>query len=133
MAGALSNFLELELLDHVMMKGVYTPPSNIYVALSTADPTDDASGLAEPSGGSYARKSTSAGDWNVAAAGALDNANEISFVEATGDWGVITHVALFDALSGGNMLWHGALTASKTVNSGDTFKFPAGDLDLSLD
>lgn len=130
---ALSNYLENELMDHVMMKGAYTPPSNIYVALSTANPTDDASGLAEPSGGAYARVSTAAGTWNVASAGLIDNASEIAFAEATANWGTITHVALFDALTGGNMLWHGALAASKTVNTGDTFKFPAGALDLSLD
>jgi hypothetical protein len=131
--GALSNFLEQEILDHVMMKGVYTPPGNIYIALSKANPGEDGAGLSEPSGGSYARKSTAAGDWDVWAAGVLDNANEIEFVEATGDWGIITHLALFDAVTSGNMLWYGALTASKTINTGDTFRIPAGDLDLTLD
>jgi hypothetical protein len=130
--GSFSDYWENEILDHVFGKGSYTPPT-IYVALSTADPTDDGSGLSEPSGNAYARKQTSAGDWNAASGGALDNANEIAFNEATGSWGTITHFALMDAASGGNMLAHGPLSQSKTVGTGDTAKFAAGDLDVSLD
>jgi len=130
--GSFGNYLENELLDHVMGKGSYTPPT-IYVALSTADPQDDASGLAEPSGNGYARKQTAAADWNVAASGATDNANDITFAQATGSWGTITHFALMDAATAGNMLMHGALTASKTIGNGDTAKFAAGDLDITLD
>jgi len=131
--GSFGNYLENELLDHVFMKGDYTSPTNIFVALSTADPTDDASGLAEPSGGSYARVSTSGSDWDTAASGALDNANAITFPTATASWGTITHFALYDASSGGNMLAHGALSASKVVGNGDTAEFAAGDLDVTLD
>lgn len=127
-----SNYLENELLDHLFGKGAYTPPT-IYVGLSTADPGEDASGLAEPSGGSYARVSTSGSDWNAAASGALSNANEISFPEATASWGTITHFALFDAATAGNMLGSGALTSSQAVASGNTVSFQAGDLDVTLD
>jgi len=132
--GSFSDFLELEVLDHLFGKGSYSPPT-IYIALSTADPTDSGSGIAEPGGGTnYARKITAGADWNIAASGALDNANAITFVEATGtSWGTITHFALYDALTSGNMLAHGALTASKTIDSGDTASFGAGDLDVSLD
>lgn len=130
--GSFGNYLEDALLDHVFDKAAYTQPT-IYIALSTADPTDDASGLAEPSGGSYARKSTAAADWNSASSGSIDNANAISFVEATGDWGTITHFALYDASTGGNMLAHGSLGTSKAVSSGDTAKFDAGDLTVTLD
>jgi len=127
-----SNYMENELLDHLFGKGAYTPPT-IYVGLSTADPGEDASGLAEPSGGAYARVSTAASDWTTASAGALSNANEISFPEATGSWGTLTHFAVFDALSGGNMLGSGALNASQAVASGNTVSFQAGDLDVTLD
>jgi hypothetical protein len=130
--GSFSDYWENEILDHIFGKGSYTPPT-VYVALSTADPTDAGSGLSEPSGDGYARKQTSASDWNTASGGALDNANEIAFNEATGSWGTITHFALMDAASGGNMLGHGALSESKTIGSGDTAKFAAGDLDVSLD
>ncbi len=130
--GNFSNYLEVELLDHVFGKGSYSAPT-IYVALSTADPLDDGSGLAEPSGNGYARVQTAGTDWNAASGGAIDNSGPIMFNEATGAWGNITHFALFDAASGGNMLVHGALGMSKTFNSGDTAAFAAGDLDVSLD
>ena len=130
--GSFADYWENEILDHLFSKGSYSPPT-IYVGLSTADPTDDASGLAEPSGNSYARTATVGADWNVASGGTLDNANDITFPEASGSWGTITHFALFDATSGGNMLAHGSLSVSKSINSGDTAKFAAGDLDISLD
>jgi hypothetical protein len=129
--GSFSDYWESEILDHLFGKGTYTPPT-IYVGLSTADPLDNGSGLAEPTGNGYARVQTAAGDWNSASAGALDNANAITFPEATGSWGTITHFALFDAASAGNMLAHGALTTSKAIGSGDTAKFAAGDLDVTL-
>ena len=59
--GGFSDYWENKILDHIFGKGSYTPPT-IYVGLSTADPTDDGSGLAEPSGNGYARKQTSASD-----------------------------------------------------------------------
>ncbi len=130
--GSFTDYWENEILDHLFGKGSYTPPT-IYVGLSTADPTDDASGLAEPSGNSYARAATTGADWNVASGGTLDNANEITFPEASGNWGTLTHFALFDAASAGNMLAHGSLSISKSIGSGDTAKFATGDLDVSLD
>jgi hypothetical protein len=129
--GSFSDYWEDEILDHVFGKGVYTPPT-IYVALSTADPTDDGSGLAEPSGNGYARVATSGADWDAASGGALDNANAITFPEASGSWGTITHFALYDAATNGNMLAHGALDSSEAISSGEVPRFPAGDLDVSL-
>jgi hypothetical protein len=131
--GSFGDFWENEILDHVFGKGTYTPPTNIFVALSTADPTDSGGSIAEPSGGSYARKSTAPADWDTAVSGALDNANAITFVEATGSWGTISHFALYDALTGGNMLAHGTLTTPKIIDNGDVASFTAGDLDVSLD
>jgi hypothetical protein len=134
MMGSFSNYWELEILDHCFMKGSYTPPTNIFVALSTTDPLDTGNGITEPSGNAYARKSTAGADWDAAASGALDNVNAITFAEASGGaWGLITHFALFDHISAGNMLAHGALSASKTISDGDTASFAAGDLDVSLD
>jgi len=130
--GSFADYLENKLLDHIVGKTAFTMPT-CYVGLSTADPLDTGAGLAEPSGGSYARVATAGGDWNAAAAGAIDNANDITFPEATGDWGTITHFALFDAATAGNMLAHGSLTTSKHIESGEVAKFAAGDLDLTLD
>ena len=129
--GSFSDHWENEILDHVFGKGAYTPPT-IYVGLSTADPGDDGAGLSEPSGNGYARVATTSADWNLASGGALDNANAIEFAEATGSWGAVTHFALFDAASGGNLLAHGSLNQSKTIASGDTARVVASDLDVSL-
>jgi len=130
--GSFSDYWENEILDHIFGKGSYTPPT-IYVGLSTADPLDSGSGLAEPSGNGYARVATSGASWTTASGGSLSNAGDISFPQAAGSWGTITHFALFDAASAGNMLAHGALSQSKTITSGDTAKFATGDLDVSLD
>jgi hypothetical protein len=129
--GGFSNYWEDKILDHIFGKDNYTSPT-IYVALSTAEPLDDASGFAEPTGNAYARVGTSPSDWNAASGGVLNNASDIIFPKATGSWGTITHFALFDAATGGNMLAHGALSQTKTVDSLYTATFDAGDLNISL-
>lgn len=130
--GGFSDYWENKILDHIFGKGSYTPPT-IYVGLSTANPTDNGSGLAEPSGNGYARVQTSVSDWKTASNGSLDNASDISFAQATGSWGTITHFALFDAATAGNMLAYGALSQSKSISESDIAKFEVGDLDISLD
>ena len=130
--GTFSDYWEGKILDHIFGKVNYTPPT-IYVGLSTSEPLDDASGLAEPIGNAYVRVETSASDWNAATDSSLDNANDIIFPKATGNWGTITHFALFDSSTGGNMLAHGALSQSKVVDSLFTAIFDAGDLNISLD
>jgi hypothetical protein len=130
--GGFSDYWENKILDHIFGKGSYTPPT-IYVGLSTADPTDSGTGSTEPSGNGYARVQTSASDWNAAANGSLNNAGNITFAQASGNWGTITHFALFDAATAGNMLAHGALSQSKSIGESDTARFEAGDLQISLD
>lgn len=130
--GNISNYLANALLNHIFGKGTYTPPTNIYVELSTTAPTDAGTNVTPPSGGGYARKQTAPSDWNMGSGRIIDNANAIEFAEATASWGTLSHFALFDAASGGNFLGWGALTTSKAVDSGDTARFAAGDLDVSF-
>jgi hypothetical protein len=130
--GCFSDYWENKILNHIFGKGSYTPPT-IYVGLSTTDPTDAGSGLTEPSGNGYARIQTSASDWNAASNSTLDNADNITFNQTTGNWGTITHFALFDAATAGNMLAHGALSQSKSISESNTARFEAGDLNISLD
>jgi len=108
---------------------------SVWVALFTVTPThEDGTGGTEASAGNYIRKSTAAGNWNSAASGAIDNANDITFIEcATTNWGTINGFALYDAESGGNMIAWGALGTAKPISIGDTAKFAAGDLDITLD
>ena len=108
----------------------------IYVALYTSA-TTDAGGGTEVTGGAYARVQFDPLDanWNAPSGGngLVDNALDITFPVPTANWGTVSHVALYDALTGGNSLIHGALTTSKTVNNGDPApKFSAGDLDITF-
>ena len=130
MAGSMTNFLELEVLDHVFGKGAYSAPTP-YLALFTVAPTD-AGGGTEVTGGDYARVAIS-GSMGTASGGAITNSGTITFPTATGSWGTVVAFAVMDASTVGNMLWWGDLTASKTVGSGDTLTFAAGDLDFTLD
>jgi hypothetical protein len=130
--GSFSNHWENVILDHLFGKGNYAPPA-IYVGLSTSDPTESGIGLNEPGGNGYSRVQTTEADWNVAIDGFLDNAAAITFDAATGDWGTVTHFALFDTVSAGNMLAYGTLTQAKVIGSGDTVQFASGDLNITLD
>lgn len=123
-----SNYLETELLDHVFANNAYTSPSTVYVSLHTANPDEDASGT-EVSGGGYVRQ---AGSFTVSGNTATTSA-AIEYPTATAGYGTVTHVAVWDASSSGNMLAYAALTASKTIATGDVFRIPAGDLDITLD
>lgn len=128
MADNISNYLENKLLDHSLGKTSFTMPATVRLALYTSDPTDADSGT-EVTGGSYARQPLTV---SAASGGATANDADIEFPVATANWGTITHVGIRDAGSGGNLLWHGALAASKAIDSGDQFKIAAGDLDVTL-
>lgn len=127
---SLSDFLENAILNHINGRVAYTAPSAVYVALSTADPTDDGTGIAEPVGDGYARVSTTNAStiWTAAAAGVVHNNGILTFASATAAWGTITHFALFDDPSAGNMLFHEALTQSRTINNGDAPSFLASTI-----
>jgi hypothetical protein len=124
-----SNFLELEILDHVFRNSAYTAPSTIHVALFTSAP-NDAGGGTEVSGNGYARQSMA---FSAASSGSIANSGSVEFPTATGDQGTIVAMGLFDASSSGNLLAYGSLTANKTVSSGDVFRFNASSVTISLD
>lgn len=128
--GGLSDALEIKLLDHVLKTTPFTVPTDIYVALWVGDPLDTGVGGAEVSGGAYAR--VVCNTWDAAAARATENTGAITYPEATGAWGTVTHFAIFDAITGGNFLAHGILSASKVIGSGDNAEFAAGDIDVSF-
>jgi hypothetical protein len=133
-AGGICNTWANKLLDHIFKNDALIVPTNIYIGASTADPTDNASGLAEPAGGSYARKNFNT--WNIAANKATSNNGDITFVTATGSWGTISHLVISDHLSEvgvANIIFHGALGSSAIIGNGDTLKFNNGDLDIAVD
>ena len=124
----MSNFLENELYDHVLRNASYTSPSSLYVSLHTADPTDDGSGT-EVSGGSYARTAVTMG---APANGSGTNSADVQFPQATGDWGSVSHIAIWDASSAGNMLFHTPLDTTKNITTGDVFKIASGSLTVTF-
>lgn len=127
-----SDYAEGAILDHLFsLSAGYAQPT-IYLAVSTADPTDTGGGTAEPSGNGYARVATAASDWSRTG-NVVDNANELSFPEATGSWGTLTHFALYDAATGGNMIAHAAMDTSKAIAANETLRFPAGNITFTLD
>lgn len=141
---AMSDYLENKLVDHILRGTSFTAPTNTYVALFTAAPSDSGGGT-EVTGGSYARVTMSAAGatWaNTQASGTgvssgtggqTSNSAAITFPSPTANWGTITHFGIFDASSAGNLLFHGALTTSKTVNNGDAApQFNAGALTITL-
>ena len=127
---ALSDYAEKLILDWTMTTGAATRPTAWYVALYTAAPSD-AGGGTEVSTGGYTRKSVT-----FAAAsspgGTTSNTNVVSFTASGANYGTVTHIGIFDASTTGNLLWWGAMTASKTVNDGDTLEFSVGNINLTL-
>lgn len=123
-----TNFLETELLDHVFGGNAYTAPATLYVGLFTTAP-GEAGGGTELSGSGYARQSVA---MTVTGNTASNSAN-VEFPEATASWGTITHAAIFDASTGGNMLAYASLTTSKTVGAGDIMRFSTSQLTVTLD
>ena len=124
----LTDYSENAILN--LMRSVAWTAFAAYVALFTTA-TTDAGGGTEVTGGAYARQlvglSAASG-----AGGSTSNAADITFPTATADWGTVTHVAIMDAATAGNMIMHSPLDASKTIAAGDTFKINAGDLDVTM-
>jgi hypothetical protein len=128
---AMSDYLENKLIDQLFRGQAYTFPSTLYFGLLTAAPTDSSAGT-EVSGGSYARVGVTASLANFAGTqssgsttassgtgGTTSNNSAITFAAPSANWGVVTHMAIYDASSAGNLLAYAALTASKTINNGD--------------
>ena len=112
---AMSDYLENEILDHILGTGAYTMPTTVYVGLSTGSFNDDNSAT-----------------FSVAASGTTSNSGAIEFNPATGSsWGSISHFGIFDALTSGNLLIHGSFTTAKTIDVGDILKIAIGDLDVT--
>lgn len=134
MALGKTTFLANKILDLMLGQTAYDMPDTLYVALFTAAPSD-AGGGTEVSGGSYARIAVTNNTTNFPAAtgGAKSNATAITFAAATANWGTVTHMAIFDALSAGNMIFVAVLNSPQTINTGGQFSFAIGDLTFTED
>lgn len=127
---ALSDYSEKLALDWMMTTGSATRPTAWYLALYSAPPSDSGGGT-ELSGNGYARQAAT-----FAAAtspgGTTNNTATISFTAVGGNWSTATHIGIFDAATAGNLLWHGEMSAPRTVLDGDTLAFAAGALTVTL-
>ena len=124
----MSNFLENALVNATLRNTSYTSPTTVYVALYTTDPTDADTGT-EVSGNAYARQSVA---FSSPSNGVTSNSAAVEFPQATGSWGTVAYIGLRDASSGGNLLFHTALDASKTIATGDVFRIAIGSLTVTL-
>jgi hypothetical protein len=128
---AASDFLENKLVDWLLRGQSFTPPATVYVALLTAAPSDSGGGT-EVTGGSYARVAvgSSLANWagtqsagsttaSSGTGGQTSNNSAIAFPTPTANWGTVTHFALYDAASAGNLLIQAALTTARTINTGE--------------
>ena len=123
-----SDTFETRVLTWVFTNSSATRPTAWFVALYTGAP-NDAGGGTEVSGGAYARQAVT---FSVSGDTAT-NTGAIEYPTATAGYGTVTHVGIFDASTGGNLIAYAALTASKTIDTGDVLRLPAGDLDVTLD
>ncbi len=118
---AASDYLEKKLVDYILVGTAFpSPNATLHISLHTADPTD-AMTVGEVTAGDYARQTVAFAGNAPSTDGTLANDATVSFV-ATSNWGTITHCGIFDALTVGNGLYHGALTTSKAVDN-DTLRF----------
>ena len=124
----MSNFLEKALINATLRNTTYTSVATVYVSLWTSDPTDAGSGT-EVSGGSYARTAVTFG---APSNGVSTNSAAVEFPQATGSWGTVGWIGIYDASTSGNLLFHTPLDVSKTIDSGDIFKISSGNLSVTL-
>ena len=124
-----TNAFETDVLSWGLTADSVTRPTAWYIGLFTSDPTDTGAAGTEVTGGSYARTAatfTVTGD-------TASNSGAVEFPAATADWGTVSHIGVFTASSGGTMLVHAVLTTAKVIATGDVFRIPTGDLDITLD
>ena len=125
-----SNTFETHVLNYVFTTTSVTRPTAWYLALFTSNPAEDASGTeVSTSGTAYARQSATF----TVSGNTASNSAAIEFPTATASFGTVSHVGVFDASTGGNLIAYSALSTSKAVGTGDVFRVPSGDFDLTLD
>ena len=139
-ANAATNYLERRLLHFIFKNNSLSfssPGDSIYVGLATAVSAAETGSLTEATFTNYARQQVTAANWTTIGADSTDtqtavNAANIEFPASGGTDNTITHVFLADASSSGNILFVGALDASKAIASGDIFRINAGNLTIEL-
>lgn len=129
--GSLANFLEDEVLDHILKVGSYSPPATVYLALLTGDPGETGLLTNECDYGGYARVSIA---FAAAATRAIANNAQVDFAACTSGSNLVTHWALMDGdvEGSGNVMAYGAFTTGKTVSTGYQPFVAASEIEVSF-
>ena len=125
---SMSNYLEDALLESAFNNTAFTGAATLYVSLHTADPGETGA-TAELSGSGYSRQSCAFGS---PSSGSVANTGAVAFTASGGDWGTVTHFAVWDASTNGNCYGSGSLAVSRSVTDGDSITFAIGDLTATL-
>lgn len=131
MAGSFTDYSENLVLTYLLTSGSATRPTSWFVGLFTAAPGETGGGT-EVVGTGYGRKAATFAVSGTAPTVASNNP-VIEFNEALAPWGTVTHIAIFDAVTSGNMIGYSDLEESKQIGTGDVFRIPVGDLKVTLD
>ena len=119
----MSNYLSEKLLSHTLRNIAYTPPATVYVALFTVIPDAANAGGTEVTGGSYARRPVA---FLAPAAGTTYNSAVVTFSAMPAS--IVVGAALYDAISGGNLLFVGPYSYRRTVAAGTDLSVMVGDI-----
>ncbi len=127
--GGKSNYLENLVLGATLSETAIPALVNLYIALFTDSPADLGGGV-EVQGGGYARALApkNAQTWEITATGRMSNKVPLSFPASTSSWGTVIAFGIYDAATGGNLLYWGDLITQVAIPSGRVPLFAAGDL-----
>ena len=125
-----SNSAETLVLNWLLTAGSATRPTAWYLALFTSNPDEDGSGTeVSTSGTAYARQTAAF----TVSGNTASNTSAIEFPTATASYGTVSHVGVYDASTGGNLIAYAALTTAKVIDTGDVLRVPADELEITLD
>jgi len=125
-----SDYLENKVIEHILRNVAYTSPTTVYLALYTAAPGEAGGGTeVSTTGTAYARQAAAFG---AASNGTCLNSADILFaVCGATNYGTVTDFSIMDAVTTGNFLYYGTLSASQAINTGQQAKFAIGSISIS--
>jgi len=123
-----SDYAENALFNLLLRATSLSAPTTVYIALYTSNPTDANTGT-ELATGNYVRQPVT---FAAPSNGSGANSGNVTWDPASTAFGVISHIGIFDSLTGGNLLLYGALNSSKTIGAGDIFRISTGQLVVTL-
>lgn len=109
------------------------PPSTWYVGLATGSPINESGTIStEVSGGNYARVAipNDGSHFGAAINGVKSNSLVIQFPVSTAEWGLITHILIWDSSTGGNLWYWDELSTPQQIDNGNIPVFSPTGLQL---